>query len=54
MQLVVQASDKPYNCALERPETNTRHTHILYLLSFYQSMHVKSQHINKTLGFTDP
>ena len=54
MQLVVQASDKPSARNLDRPATYTTHTHISYLLSFYQSMHVKSQHTNKTLALTDP
>jgi len=53
MQLVVQASDKPYACTLDRPATYTRHSQH-FIFAFYQSMHVKSQHTNKTLALRDP
>jgi len=45
MQLVVQASDKPYTCAMDRPATYTRHTQH-FIFAFFLSVHAceKSAH----------
>lgn len=38
MQLVEQASDKPYTCTLDRPATYTRHTQN-FIFAFFLLVH---------------